>query len=125
GVVLVIVFGTQLVSPDDNFATSFANVGHALSDALGADNVDLFSGITFVLVFGWWLTFLPLNTVAQTQIQRIYAAKSEAVMRRVSLMMIVFTALFMTFSLSLIGLLGRSLLPDLSNPEAVFPSLAL
>lgn len=125
GVVLVILFGTSHLSPGDGFTTSFANVGHALSDEIGDDNVDVFKGVTFILVFGWWLTFLPLNTVAQTQIQRVYAAKSESVMRRVSLMMIVFTGLFMAFSLALIGLLGRSLLPHLDDPEAVFPSLAL
>lgn len=125
GVVLVVVFGTLLVSPDKDLLGSFSNVGHALSEALGASNVSVFEGVTFVLVFGWWLTFLPLNTIAQTQIQRVYAAKSESVIRRVSLLMVVFTGLFMSFALALIGLLGRTLLPNLENPESVFPSLAL
>jgi SSS family solute:Na+ symporter len=125
GIVLVIIFGAQLLTPHAGFGGSFVSVGSSLKHALGAGSVSIFQGITIVLVFGWWLTFLPLNTIAQTQIQRVYAAKSERVMRNVSLMMIVFVALFLSFCLALVGVMGRALIPHISNPEAVFPQLAL
>src|SRR5699024_6760341 len=82
-------------------------------------------GATFFMVMGWWLTFLPLNTMSQTSIQRVSAAKSEKVIRRISLLMIIFVGLLMSYALSLVGMMGKVYMSGLDDPEAVLQLLAL
>lgn len=77
------------------------------------------------MVIVWAITFMPLNTISQTQIQRVYAARSAALIRRISLLMVLFVGLFTAFSLAMVGMLGASLVPGLENPETVFPVMAL
>ncbi|WP_085522412.1 sodium:solute symporter family protein [Tuberibacillus sp. Marseille-P3662] len=125
GLILVIIFGLQALDPETNMVHSVTHAAGALQDALGSHTLNFLEGATFFMVIGWWLTFLPLNTISQTQIQRVYAAKNEKIIQRISLLMIIFVGLFMSFSLALVGILGSSLMPQLDNPEAVFPMLAL
>ncbi|WP_051263228.1 sodium:solute symporter family protein [Tuberibacillus calidus] len=81
-------------------------------------------GVTFLMVIGWAITFMPLNTISQTQIQRVYAAKNERSIQRISSVMALFIVLF-AFGLALVGLLGKLSLPGLEDPETVFPVMAL
>lgn len=124
GIVLIIVFGVILLAGDSNFFTAAMNSGDQLSATLGNQFLSLTEGITLIIVLSWVFTFTPLNTISQVQIQRIYAAKNEKTIQRVSLLM-TFFILFLAFGLGLVGVIGKSLLPGLSNPEMVFPTLAL
>src|SRR5699024_7830550 len=113
-----------LMEPNLNAVDSFTNFTNSLSNNLGADSLSFIEGVTFFIIMGWWLTFLPLNTISQTSIQRVYSAKSEKIIKRISLLMVIFVGLFMSFALSLVGMMGKVYLPALDDPEAVFPMLA-
>lgn len=125
GLILIVVFGIILTGPNLSAAGSLTHFTDSLTDHLGTNSLSFIEGVTFFLVMGWWLTFLPLNTISQTSIQRVYSAKSEKVIKRISLLMVIFVGLFMSFALSLVGMMGQVFLPGLNNPEAVFPMLAL
>src|SRR5699024_973734 len=125
GLILVVIFGIILIEPNFGPVESFTNVTDSLSSHLESGQLSFTQGVTFFIVMGWWLTFLPLNTISQTSIQRVYSAKSEKIIKRISLLMVIFVGLFMSFALSLVGMMGKVYLPGLDDPEAVFPMLAL
>lgn len=125
GLVLVIIFGLQALSPDSSWLYATANGHEALNRVLGDGFMSVTESATFLMVLAWVITFLPLNTISQTQIQRVYSAKSVSAIQRISLLMIWFVALFMAFGLALVGGIGKALIPDMSNPETVFPLLAM
>lgn len=125
GLILIIIFGIILMKPDVGAVDSLMQFTDGLKDELGSGSLSFLEGATFFMVMGWWLTFLPLNTISQTSIQRVYSAKSEKVIRRISLLMIIFVGLFMSYALSLVGMMGKVYMPGLDDPEAVFPLLAL
>ena len=125
GLILIVIFGIFLMEPELTPTDSFTNFASSLSNNLGSDSLSFVEGVTFFVIMGWWLTFLPLNTISQTSIQRVYSAKSEKIIKRISLLMVIFVGLFMSFALSLVGMMGKVYLPGLDDPEAVFPMLAL
>lgn len=125
GLALVVTFGFSALTPDAGLLSSFSAGTDEISSRLGAETLSLTQGVTLLVVIVWAITFMPLNTISQTQIQRVYAARSAALIRRISLLMVLFVGLFMAFSLALVGTLGAALRPGLDNPETVFPVLAL
>ncbi|TLS35599.1 sodium:solute symporter family protein [Pseudalkalibacillus caeni] len=125
GLVLVILFGFQAMSADANIFNATLNGADLLSRTLGGEVLSFTEGMTFIMVIAWAFTFMPLNTISQTQMQRVYAAKSEKVIQRISLLMVLFVALFMAFGLALVGVIGQAITPALDNPETVFPMLAM
>lgn len=125
GLVLVIVFGINTLVPEAGFFSATFEITDVFEDAVGSGFLSLTEGVTAVTVIAWAITFMPLNTISQKQIQRIYAAKDERSIQRVSLLMAMFVGIFTTFGLALVGILGKILLPGISNPETVFPELAI
>lgn len=125
GLLLVLVFGFHLLQPDQTVMASVTNGGQALMDAMGPEFMSFTQGATMLMVLAWAITFMPLNTISQTQIQRVYAAKSVKSVQRISLLMILFVALFTAFGLALVGGLGSAIIPDIANPETVFPMMAM
>lgn len=125
GLVLVVAFGFPALLPEADMISSFTQGTSELSAKLGADTLSLTSGVTFLLVLTWAITFMPLNTISQTQIQRVYAARSTRLIRRISLLMVLVVALFAAFALAMVGTLGAVVRPGLENPETVFPVMAL
>jgi SSS family transporter len=125
GLVLVIIFGFQALTPDSSWLFAVTNGNESLNRVLGENYMSITDNVTFFMVFAWFITFLPLNTISQTQIQRVYSANSISTIQRISLLMIWFVALFMAFGLALVGGLGSALMPELDNSEAVFPMLAM
>lgn len=124
GLILIIVFGLMLVTDNPNFFSAAFHASDHLSKTLGHNYLTLTQGVTFLMIVGWAITFMPLNTISQTQIQRVYAAKSEKIIQRISLTMALFIIMF-AFGLSLVGALGKLALPGLHDPETVFPVMAL
>lgn len=125
GLVLVIIFGLQALSPDSSLLHATVNGHEALQHVLGDGFMSVTESATFLMVLAWVITFMPLNTISQTQIQRVYSAKNVKSIQRISLLMIWFVALFLAFGLALVGGIGKALVPDMSNPETVFPMLAM
>jgi SSS family solute:Na+ symporter len=125
GLILVIVFGLTALVPDASFFSSTFQVSDVFSKVVGSEFLSFTEGMTFVMVLAWMITFMPLNTISQTQIQRVYAAKNEKSIQRISLLMVLFVGLFTAFGLALVGVIGKSMIPDLSNPETVFPMMAI
>src|SRR5699024_2764010 len=125
GLVLVIIFGFQALSPDSSWLFAATNGHETLDRVLEVDYVSVTDNVIFFMVFAWFITFLSLNTISQTQIQRLYSAKSVSTIQRISLLMVWFVALFTAFGLALVGGLGRAIIPELDNTEAVFPMLAM
>lgn len=125
GLILVVALGMSALVPDSGIIASSFKITDMLSEIVGNDFLSLTEGITFVMVLAWVITFMPLNTISQTQIQRVYAAKSEQSIQRISLVMVLFVGLFTAFALALVGILGKSMLPDIGNPETVFPLMAM
>ncbi|WP_047864188.1 sodium:solute symporter family protein [Rubrobacter aplysinae] len=125
GLALVVAFGFPALAPEAGFLSSFSAGTSEISSRLGADTLSLTQGVTLLVVIVWAITFMPLNTISQTQIQRVYAARSAALIRRISLLMVLFVGLFAAFSLAMVGTLGAALRPGLENPETVFPVMAL
>lgn len=124
GLAICVIFGITAVTGQGFIAGSF-NLAQTLQVQLGAGSINPVKGVTFFLVLAWTITFMPLNTISQTQIQRVYAAKDVKTMRTVCLLMIIFVAILMTTGLSLIGILGKATMPGLDNPEAVFPLMSM
>ncbi|WP_245835775.1 sodium:solute symporter family protein [Virgibacillus ndiopensis] len=125
GLVLVIVFGLQALSPDSSLINATLNGHESLQAVLGDGFMSVTESVTFIMVLAWVITFLPLNTISQTQIQRVYSAKSVSTIQRTSLLMVWFVALFMAFGLALVGGIGKALIPGMENAETVFPMLAM
>ncbi|MBY7144472.1 sodium:solute symporter family protein [Virgibacillus sp. NKC19-3] len=125
GLVLVIIFGLQALSPDASWLSATVNGADSMNRVLGDGFMSVTESATFLMVLAWVITFLPLNTISQTQIQRVYSAKSVSAIQRTSLLMIWFVALFMAFGLALVGGIGKALIPDMANAETVFPMLAM
>ncbi|WP_229683182.1 sodium:solute symporter family protein [Virgibacillus oceani] len=125
GLVLVIVFGLQALSPDSSLIDATLNGHEAMRNVLGDGFMSVTESVTFIMVLAWVITFLPLNTISQTQIQRVYSAKSVSAIQRTSLLMVWFVALFMAFGLALVGGIGKALIPGMENAETVFPMLAM
>ncbi|MFD1037339.1 sodium:solute symporter [Virgibacillus byunsanensis] len=125
GLILVVALGMSALVPDSGVISSSFQITDVLSRVVGSDFLSLTEGMTFVMVLAWVITFMPLNTISQTQIQRIYAAKSEQSIQRTSLVMVLFVGLFTAFALALVGILGKSIIPDIGNPETVFPMMAM
>ncbi|HET9250661.1 MAG TPA: sodium:solute symporter family protein [Candidatus Eisenbacteria bacterium] len=74
-------------------------------------------------VFVWYLIALQ-TLVEPTFYQRAYAAQDERVARRGVLISIGFWMLF-DFLTTMTGLYARALMPDLTDPVAAFPALAV
>jgi solute:Na+ symporter, SSS family len=74
-------------------------------------------------IFVWYLIALQ-TLVEPTFYQRAYAAVDEKVARRGVLISIGFWMLF-DFLTTMTGLYARALMPDLANPVAAFPALAV
>ncbi|ACL69299.1 sodium:solute symporter family protein [Halothermothrix orenii] len=125
GVAVCIVFGITSVTPGQSFVNGAFEIVNVLKQQLGTELVSPFAGLTFFMALAWTITFMPLNTISQTQIQRVYAAKNVKTIRGVSLLMIIFVAMVLTFGLAFIGILGRVALPGLKNAEAVFPQMSM
>lgn len=125
GLILVVAFGMTALVPGAGVIGSTFQVTDIFKEVVGDDFLSFTEGVTFVMVLAWVITFMPLNTISQTQIQRVYAAKSEKSIQRISLVMVLFVGLFTTFALALVGILGKSILPDIGNPETVFPMMAM
>ncbi|HLR41754.1 MAG TPA: sodium:solute symporter family protein [Pseudogracilibacillus sp.] len=125
GLVLVIIFGLQALTPENSWLFAITHGHESLDRVLGDDFMSVTDNVTFFMVFAWFVTFLPLNTISQTQIQRVYSAKNVATIQRISLLMVWFVALFMAFGLALVGGLGKALMPEIDNSETVFPILAM
>lgn len=125
GLILVVALGMSALVPDSGVIASSFQITDVLSEVVGDDFLSFTEGVTFVMVLAWVITFMPLNTISQTQIQRVYAAKSEQSIQRISLVMVLFVGLFTAFALALVGLLGKSMIPDIGNPETVFPLMAM
>lgn len=125
GLALVIIFGFQALLPDSSWLFAITNGHESLGRVLGDNFMSVTDNVTFFMVFAWFITFLPLNTISQTQIQRVYSAKSVSTIQRISLLIVWFVALFMAFGLALVGGLGQALMPELNNSETVFPMLAM
>lgn len=125
GLVLVIIFGLQALSPDSSLLHATVNGHEALQHVLGDGFMSVTESATFLMVLAWVITFMPLNTISQTQIQRVYSAKNVKSIQRISLLMVWFVALFLAFGLALVGGIGKALVPDMSNSETVFPMLAM
>ncbi|TMN21651.1 sodium:solute symporter family protein [Lentibacillus cibarius] len=125
GLVLVIIFGLQALSPDSSWLYATTHGHESLNRVLGDGFISVTESATFLMVLAWAITFLPLNTISQTQIQRVYSAKSVSTIQRISLLMVWFVALFMAFGLALVGGIGKALIPDMGNAETVFPMLAM
>ncbi|MCM3757254.1 sodium:solute symporter family protein [Sporosarcina aquimarina] len=125
GLILVILFGFQAMDPGSSVFSASLNGGELLKGVLGTEFMSTTETVTFMLVIGWVITFMPLNTVSQTQIQRIYSAKSVKSIQRISLLVALFMGVSMAFGLTLIGGIGKSLLPDLANPETILPVLSM
>lgn len=125
GLILVIVFGLTALVPDASFFSSTFQISDAFSKIVGSNFLSFTEGMTFVMVLAWVITFMPLNTISQTQIQRVYAAKDEKSIQQISLLMVLFVGLFTAFGLALVGVIGKSMIPNLSDPETVFPMMAI
>lgn len=125
GLILVILFGFKAMDPTSSLFSASLNGGELLRNVLGSQFMNTTETVTFMLVIGWVITFMPLNTVSQTQIQRVYSAKSVKSIQRISLLIALFMGVSMAFGLTLIGGIGKSLLPNLANPETVLPVLSM
>lgn len=124
GLVLCLIFGINAVT-GDAFITGSFQITESLKASLGTGLLNPLKGITFFMLLAWTITFMPLNTISQTQIQRVYAAKDVRTIRIISLLMVIFVAILLAFGLSFVGILGRATLPNLENPEAVFPMMSM
>ncbi|MFC3420028.1 sodium:solute symporter [Salinicoccus hispanicus] len=125
GMVLIIVFGFVLLSDSSDNVNFLSSGMETLTNDLGPDFLSLTNGVTFLIIIAWAVTFAPLNTISQNQIQRVYAAKTQKTIQRVSLLMVLTISLFMAFGLALIGVIGKQILPGLENAESVYPMLAM
>ncbi|CDQ38537.1 sodium:solute symporter family protein [Virgibacillus salexigens] len=125
GLILVIVFGLQALSPESTLMNATIIGSEVMQTVLGGNFMSLTESATFMMIMTWAITFLPLNTISQTQIQRVYSAKNVKTIQRISLLMVWFVALFMAFGLALVGGIGKALIPDISNAETIFPVLAM
>lgn len=125
GLVLCMIFGIITISPSHTLFTGSTQIVNTISTNLKSSFLSPYTGITFGIVIAWFITFLPTNTISQTQIQRVYAAKNVKSIQLVSLFMIIFVGMLMSFALSFIGILGKQVLPNLAKPEAVFPMLSM
>ncbi|OWZ83152.1 sodium:solute symporter family protein [Natranaerobius trueperi] len=125
GVFLILTFGVSAVAPSGAFFTGSFEIVEVFEGNIGGEFIDPLAGMTFALGLAWTITFMPLNTISQTSIQRVYAAENVPQIRKISLLMVIFISLVLTFGLSLIGLLGSGIFTELDNAEAVFPMLSL
>ncbi|WP_199799042.1 sodium:solute symporter family protein [Lentibacillus cibarius] len=125
GLILVVALGMSSLVPDSGIISSSFEFTEVLSQTVGNDFLSFTEGVTFIMVLAWVITFMPLNTISQTQIQRVYAAKSEQSIQRVSLIMVLFVGLFSAFALALVGIIGKNVIPEIGNPETIFPMMAM
>lgn len=125
GMVLCMIYGVIAISPSHTLFTGSTQIVSILSTHLKPGFINPYTGVTSGIVIAWFITFLPSNTISQTQITRVYAAKNVKTIQLVSLFMIIFVGMLMSFGLSFIGILGKQVLPNLAKPESVFPVLSM
>lgn len=125
GLVLCLIFGISAITPSQSFFGGAFEIGKVLQANMDPGLLNPLNGVTVMMLIAWAITFMPLNTISQTQIQRVYAAKDVKTIRVISMLMVIFTMVLMTFGLAFVGLLGRDALPNLKNPETVFPMMSM
>lgn len=87
---------------------------------VGAETAEGVPGI--VVVMGWMIALTAYCVVNHSQSMRMLAARSEWDMKMAAVVAAAVTALVMWFNVTL-GLMGRSLYPDLEQTDRIFPLL--
>ncbi|MBD3166459.1 hypothetical protein GF324_07665 [bacterium] len=111
GFILILGFAIGRLAPAD------------MPKALPATHLDLFGGQPWSY-FGLWLIIAAQTYIEPSIHQRCYAAATPSTARRGMLGSVGFWVLFDFLTVST-GLYARALIPDLANPVAAFPALAV